>query len=806
MTTKISADNIQPATLETLASGGGTVVYQTIASLPLSNVNDGDLAFVAENNRLYIWNGAGWFNIALLNTSPTITQGPNPSYVFATNGTPIVLTLVANDPEGIPITWSYQITSGTLGNTATIVQNNNVFTITPSTSQSDVGIFQVTFIASDGVNIATAVSSFILQFAAADQFYNRSIVLTTSNVNNGNNNLFVDSSSNNFAITRNGNVSQGTFSPFSPAGWSAYFDGAGDMLTATSVPGPLTGNFTYEAWVYPTSSTLSYRTIFGIDNYGSTTPFRMYQFGTRFEFWYTGNNNIASGTIALNEWYHVAVTRSGSSLRLFINGVQVGSTITDTANYPTSNFRIGMDSAGTFPFIGNISNVRAINGTALYTTNFTPPTEPLTAVAGTTLLTLQDNRFVDRSTNNFTITRAGDVRVSPFSPFIPPAPYIPSIHSGSGFFSGTSTGLVTPSNGALSMGTGDFTFEAWVYPTSTATWQQVVGPTYDTNNIALLIQSGVNAIAYTTASTLSWSGVIGLFQWNHIALVRTAGTIWLFVNGVRSPTSAAFTGVMNLSTLFVGQRGAGGENFSGHISNVRVTRGLALYNSATYTVPTAPLTPTTGTSLLLNFTNSNIFDETGKVVLETAGDSRVNTSIIRFGDGSVSFDGTGDFLQFNSTPETTFGAGDLTIEGWFYSNSISTLQTLVERRAALAVRGIAIFIENSTLRLNAGDTSTTAWEVALTSGTLAGSTWHHFALTRSGSTWQGYLNGTQIGSNVTWTGSVVDETSPWLVGAAFGGASGLNGFISDLRITRGRARYTANFTPPIAKLGYNSPQ
>ena len=99
-----------------------------------------------------------------------------------------------------------------------------------------------------------------------------------------------------------------------------------------------------------------------------------------------------------------------------------------------------------------------------------------------------------------------------------------------------------------------------------------------------------------------------------------------------------------------------------------------------------------------------------------------------------------------------------------------------------------------------------AWEVALTSGTLAGSTWHHFALTRSGSTWRGYLNGTQIGSNVTWTGSVVDETSPWLVGAAFGGASGLNGFISDLRITTGRARYTANFTPPIAKLGYNSPQ
>jgi hypothetical protein len=165
MTTKISIDNIQESALAQLGgSGGGVTAYATIAELPLTGNNSGSMAFVSQNNRLYIWNGVGWFNIALINTSPTITQGPNPSYLFATNGTPIVITLLANDPEGIPITWSAQVTSGTLGNTATITQNNNVFTITPSTNEANAGTFGVTFTASDGVNIATAVSSFTLAF------------------------------------------------------------------------------------------------------------------------------------------------------------------------------------------------------------------------------------------------------------------------------------------------------------------------------------------------------------------------------------------------------------------------------------------------------------------------------------------------------------------------------------------------------------------------------------------------------------------------------------------------------------------
>jgi|Laugresbdmm110sd_1035091.scaffolds.fasta_scaffold04204_2 hypothetical protein len=161
----LSAEGVIPTskggTGNTTGAGGGTTVYATLSLLPLSNVTAGSMAYVTENNRLYLWTGTGWYNIALINNNPTITSGPNASYTLSTTGVATVITLAANDPEGLPVTWSY---TGTPGNVATVSQANNVFTITPSTSGSDSGTFNLTFIASDGVNLASASSNFSLQF------------------------------------------------------------------------------------------------------------------------------------------------------------------------------------------------------------------------------------------------------------------------------------------------------------------------------------------------------------------------------------------------------------------------------------------------------------------------------------------------------------------------------------------------------------------------------------------------------------------------------------------------------------------
>ena len=162
---------IQADKIATDAVGGGVTTYATAAALPLSGNTSGDQAFVSETGRLYIFTGTGWYNIALINTNPTITSGANASYDLNPNGTPTIVTLEANDPEGVPITWSYAVTTGSLtnggGNTATVTQADNEFTITPSTTEAHVGAFEITFTASDGVNLATSASTFTLTFGIA---------------------------------------------------------------------------------------------------------------------------------------------------------------------------------------------------------------------------------------------------------------------------------------------------------------------------------------------------------------------------------------------------------------------------------------------------------------------------------------------------------------------------------------------------------------------------------------------------------------------------------------------------------------
>src|SRR5210317_371825 len=208
----------------------GVTEYATVDSLPTSGNSTGDQALVTGTNRLYIWNGSGWYNIALINTTPSIS-GVSSAYTLATDGTATTVTITATDPEGLPII--YSIASDTSGNVATVTQgtgsNTNVFTITPSTTPANAGTFSLTFRASDGVNIATAVSEFTLEFIVENSNYTTALI-TSVGANDAVNNSFTDSSTNSHTITATGDVTQTTFSPYRHGGYSTYFDGTGDYI------------------------------------------------------------------------------------------------------------------------------------------------------------------------------------------------------------------------------------------------------------------------------------------------------------------------------------------------------------------------------------------------------------------------------------------------------------------------------------------------------------------------------------------------------------------------------------------------
>jgi hypothetical protein len=126
--------------------------------------------------------------------------------------------------------------------------------------------------------------------------------------------------------------------------------------------------------------------------------------------------NIDGGQVApLNTWNHYAVVRSGTTFTFYLNGTNRGSA-TSSVNIPAQGdvFRIG--NTTTYPIAGYISNFRVVNGTAVYTSNFTPPTSPLTAIPNTQILI---QGLVDRSPNAFTVTNNGSVALSTsMSPFV----------------------------------------------------------------------------------------------------------------------------------------------------------------------------------------------------------------------------------------------------------------------------------------------------------------------------------------------------------------------------------------------------
>jgi hypothetical protein len=658
--------------------------------------------------------------------------------------------------------------------------------------------------------------------AAVDEFFNRvTLLLPGDGTNGAQNNTFLDSSTNNFSITRNGNATQGTFSPFSQTGWSNFFDGTGDYLSVATQTqlGFGTGDFTVECWAYITTTPVTNtRGLFHIATainatvsgygIGITT-------GLAVQF-YSGNTfTTSSTTISLNTWNHFALVKSSGTVRLYVNGVQptTNGSIADSQNFTTAVATIGTwYSTGTgFEITGYVSNFMATKGGALYTSTFTPSTTPLTTTvsAGTvSLLTCQSNRFIDNSTNAFALTVNGNTSVQAFSPFAPTDAYSAATVGGSGYFDGTGDYLTVADNTALNIQSGDFTVECWFYVTSAATDRPIIcrfdGDAGSRNDLQYFINytsaGSLVLIPYESTNNLdiTFAGV-SLNSWHHCALVRTGNTVYGYLDGVRNATTRTVSTLNNGAwTTYVGYyRETTDKLFLGYISNVRILKGTALYTGATYTVPTAPFAAISNTSLLFNYTNAGITDATAKNVLETLGNAQISTTQSKWGNSSMYFDGTGDYLTSIWNPANNIGSStSWTIEFWGYVG------------ASFGTYCPMSFVQDGTNRwgieIGASSTNVVFGTPGSTSFThpssLSTSTWFHFALVRDGSTVKLYINGTASSSTSSFNLQSLSSSAVLFVGR--NNVSGFffdwNGYIDDLRITNGFARYTADFTPPTA--------
>ena len=193
--------------------------------------------------------------------------------------------------------------------------------------------------------------------------------------------------------------------------YSSQFNGSSQYLTTpqNTVFAFGTGDFTIEMWLYTTSSAT--QRMISINN---TTELVLINTGSNvyLDFYDgTADNTTGSNYVPQNQWVHIAVSRAGTSLKLFINGVLSGTT-TNSANLVSAGVvYIGRYALSAINyFSGFISNLRIVKGTAVYTAAFTPPTSPLSAISGTSLLTCNAiTPTSDSSTNNLAITNNGAV-------------------------------------------------------------------------------------------------------------------------------------------------------------------------------------------------------------------------------------------------------------------------------------------------------------------------------------------------------------------------------------------------------------
>ena len=222
-------------------------------------------------------------------------------------------------------------------------------------------------------------------------------------------------------------------------------------------------------------------------------------------------------------------------------------------------------------------------------------------------------------------------------------------------------------------------------------------------------------------------------------------------------------------------------------------------------------------SLLLHGDGANgsttIVDSSPSPKTVTAvGDAQINTTVTdafgRTGVGVIAFDGTGDYLTVPDNAAFEFGSGNFTIELWFYATAGSgTNRCFIAKsnRNSLGGNGpfgLQISNTNKLQMVFDKDATGQTWDIDVQGITnISLNTWHHIAVVRSGNVFTAYLNGA---SEVTATNSMtlVDNAELLVIGAlGYTTPPFVNlytGYIDDLRITKGVARYTANFTPPTA--------
>jgi hypothetical protein len=680
-------------------------------------------------------------------------------------------------------------------------------------------------------------------------------------------NRFIDANTTPTTITANttGAMSVQRFNPFGVNGvpyttsantyiGSTYFNGSTDYISSPSNAGFTlgTGDFSIELWMYSNDVSTAQKGPFQISA-NSGGLFTTYTGGITLIQGANGAASLAGGlTINLNgsyisagstavittgQWYHIAIVRSGSTVTLYLNGINIASG-TNAGNITGTYLALGGYYSTSYLFNGYISNFKVVKGTAVYTANFTPPTGPLSVSTNTSILTAQSTQTVtyDANTTPNSLTVTGTPRPTKNNPYPPIYPA----------YFGSTPYIAVTSNDAFTFGLGNFTLETWLYPTDVTseqniisnistgsqgntTWSLNYGATFGGGN------AGSGNVAFCTWAQTIVYGAINNNKWNHVAVTRSGQNFALFVNGVRTSTYTDTTNSYNFSLVNlanIGQVPFGGARYmrNGYLSNLRVVKGVAVYDPAqtSITVPTGPLSVINNTTMLALGTANVLYDSaqannismslSNSVPVANPGYSPfyltdTSTAVTTY-SGSYYFNGSTDWLSIPSTSNLAFGSGDFCVEMWYYPPTIAQAIAGLFSNSAGAGGGDAQF-EIQLATSSVYYPTLLGWSTTfLTSSTGSSfNAWNHLVVCRSGTTLSMFLNGTRVAT--TTTSNNFSSTNPFFIGRQSASTSTtFTGYISNLRAVKGSSVYTPSQTTitvpttpllPSANIAYSGP-
>jgi len=406
-------------------------------------------------------------------------------------------------------------------------------------------------------------------------------------------------------------------------GGSSYLgDGTGDYLSVTNLSNFAfgTGNFTIEFWIRPNGTPVS--NVLLLDSRpanGNGAYPAIYLPGGVVTYYLNSANRITGTTsIASGNWYHIAISRSGSSTRLFVNGTQEGSTFTDSSSFPEPPYWIiGAQSytLGAASWNGWIDEYRVSN-IARYTSNFTAPTAPFTNDSNTLLLLHMDGtdaRTVFRDDNGDGrtangITAFGNAQVDTAQS---------KFGGSSALFDGTGDYLLVNSEG-MTLGSNDWTIEMWIRFTSvpgSGVYDIIYDQrTFGGSNTHPVIFAENSKFAYQAGGSNYYvTFTIVVNTWYHIAVSRSGSTRKFYINGTEY-TSTTDTITYTSNPVYIATDTGGLNGFAGHIDEIRVSNS-ARYTS-NFTAPTAPFQNDANTLLLIHADGTDattvFIDDNGK--------------------------------------------------------------------------------------------------------------------------------------------------------------------------------------------------